>query len=151
MDEQFKIEMLTPERVTELWPKLEPLFDQACKAHEIARDEMEPRSLHDLAVSGMAVVFVVFVNDEPSCLMAIQFHETNGRRGADVIALAGSHLLLYKSAYWEAILEWLQINGVEFLDAYVPQERSHIYKKRFGFNKSCTHLRMNFEQRAEHE
>jgi hypothetical protein len=35
------IEMLTPERVTELWPVLEPYFDDACKGNEIAKDELD--------------------------------------------------------------------------------------------------------------
>lgn len=151
MTESISIEMLTPERVTELWPSTEPLFAQACDSHEIARDDITAESIYKLATQGMCVVFVMFLDDEPACTMAIQFHETNGRRGADIIALAGKRLMVFKKAYWQAILDWLQINGVEFLDAYVPEERAELYQKRFGFQKSCAHVRMNFHRGTDHE
>jgi hypothetical protein len=66
----------------------------------------------------------------------------NGRRGADVMALAGRGLMRFKAAYWDIILEWLRANKVEFLDAYAPERLAKIYMNRFGFNKSCSYVRM---------
>jgi hypothetical protein len=136
------IEMLTPERVTELWPVLEPHFDEACKGNEIAKDELDAKDIYVLAVTGMVAVFVGFEDGEPACVMGIQFNTTNGHKGADVMALAGRSLMRFKTAYWRTILEWLRANGVEFLDAYVPERRAKIYTSRFGFNKSCSYVRM---------
>jgi hypothetical protein len=48
----------------------------------------------------------------------------------------------FKTAYWDVILEWLRANGVEFLDAYAPDRLAKIYTNRFGFDKSCTYVRM---------
>jgi hypothetical protein len=136
------IEMLTPERVTELWPVLEPYFDDACKGNEIAKDELDAKDIYVLAVTGLVAVFVGFEDGEPACVMGIQFNTTNGRKGADVMALAGRGLMRFKAAYWHIILEWLKANEVEFLDAYAPERLAKIYTSRFGFNKSCSYVRM---------
>ena len=139
------IEMLTPERVTELWPVLEPHFDAACRGNEIARDELDAKDMYILAVTEMVAVFVGFEDGEPACVLGIQFNTTNGKRGADVVALAGRGLIRFKSAYWRTILEWLRANGVQFLDAYVPEQRAKIYMNRFGFSKSCMYVRMTLQ------
>jgi hypothetical protein len=136
------IEMLTPERVTELWPVLEPYFDDACKGNEIAKDELDAKDIYVLAVTGLVAVFVGFEDGEPACVMGIQFNTTNGRKGADVMALAGRGLMRFKAAYWHIIIEWLKANGVQFLDAYAPERLAKIYMNRFGFNKSCSYVRM---------
>lgn len=137
----ISIEMLTPERVTELWPVLEPYFDVACKGNEIAKDEIDAKDIYILAVTGMAAVFVMFEDGEPACALGIQFNDTNGHKGADIIALGGRRLLRFKALYWQSILDWLRANGVEFLDACVPSKRAKIYLRRFGFNKSCAYIR----------
>lgn len=140
----LSIEMLTPNRVEELWPHLEPLFDAACKGNEIARDEMQAEDILDLGRTGMAAIFVCYYDGAPSCALAFQFYETNGHKGADLIALAGKgkKLVLFKNAYWRSIIEWLKVNGVEFLDAYTPQSKALVYQKKFGFDKSCAYVRM---------
>ena len=135
--------MLTPERVTELWPVLEPMFQSACEGNEIAKDEMDADDIRRIAEEGMCAIFVGFLNDEPSCVLALQFNITNDMKGADVLALAGRGLLQFKSAYWDIILNWLRLNEIEFLDAYIPESRVNMYKKKFGFNKSCGYVRMN--------
>jgi hypothetical protein len=136
------IEMLTPERVTELWPVLEPYFEDACNGNEIAKDELDAKDIYVLAITGLVAVFVGFEDGEPACVMGIQFNNTNGKKGADVMALAGRGLMRFKAAYWHVILEWLKANGVEFLDAYAPERLAKIYMNRFGFNKSCSYVRM---------
>lgn len=140
----MSIEMLSPERVVELWPQLEPLFDAACKSHEIARDEMEASDIFELGKTGMAALFVCFFDSKPSCAFALQFYEVNGHKGADLIALAGKgkKLMKFKNAYWQAVIEWLRANGIEFLDAYTPQSKALVYQKKFGFDKSCAYVRM---------
>ena len=138
----MSIEMLSPERVTELWPMLEPHFEAACNGNEIAKDDIDAKDIYVLAVTGLVAVFVGFENGEPACIMGIQFNTMNGRKGADVMALAGRGLMQFKAAYWDIILEWLRANKVEFLDAYAPERLAKIYMNRFGFNKSCSYVRM---------
>jgi len=139
---QMSIEMLTPERVTELWPVLEPHFEAACQGNEIAKDELDVKDIYVLAMTGLVAIFVGFENGEPACVMGIQFTNTNGHKGADVMALAGRGLMRFKRAYWRSIIEWLKANGVEFLDAYAPERLAKIYMSKFGFNKSCMYVRM---------
>lgn len=139
---QMSIEMLTPERVTELWPVLEPHFDAACQGNEIAKDELDAKDIYVLAITGMVAVFVGFEDGEPACVLGIQFNTTNGHKCADVMALAGRGLMRFKAAYWHIILEWLRANEVKFLDAYAPERLAKIYRNRFGFDKSCMYVRM---------
>lgn len=138
----MSIEMLTPERVTELWPVLEPHFDAACKGNEIAKDELDAKDIYVLAVTGLAAVFVYFEDEEPTCVLGIQFSTANGHKCADVIALAGRGLMRFKAAYWHVILEWLKANEVKFVDAYARERLAKIFLNRFGFTKSCMYVRM---------
>lgn len=139
----MSIEMLSPERVAELEEALEPLFDLACEGNEIAQDEMTGKDIVQLGKEGMAAIFLGFYNGKPACVIAFQFNITNGHKGADLIAMAGSRLLRFKAAYWPAIIEWLRVNGIEFLDAYTPNSRAELYIRKFGFDKSCAYVRMN--------
>jgi len=140
---ELTAEMLAVDQVDALWPEIKPLLDSACQSHEIAKEELDAESIRALVQQGVCAMIAMFTSRKLSCVLAIQFHETNGRKGADIIAFAGKHMLLFKKAYWHIILRWLRANGVEFLDAYVPESRVLIYRKKLGFDKSCAHLRMN--------
>jgi hypothetical protein len=139
----LSIEMLSAERVTELWHELEPLFDRAVKGNEIAKEELEPNDIYILAQTGMCIIFVGFESGTPACVLAIQFYTVGAKKGADIIALAGRNLVQFKAAYWESIIQWLKTNQIKFLDAYVTDRWAKIYKSRFGFDKSCSYVRMN--------
>jgi len=145
----MSIEMLTPERVTELWPILEPLVESACEGNVIAKGEMDAGHVLLAVQLDKAVIFVGSLHGEIACLLALQFFDANGHKGADVMALAGRQLLRFKAAFWEPILTWLKANDVEFLDAYTPTNRADIYLKKFGFSESCAYVRMNLGEHHE--
>ena len=137
------IELLTPERVSELRPLLEPLVEAACAGNVIAKGEMDPNHVFLAVQAGEAAMFVGFLGAAPACILVLQFFDVNGHRGADVMALAGRQLLRFKAAFWEPILQWLVANEVEFLDADTPTDRANVYLKKFGFTESCAYVRMN--------
>jgi hypothetical protein len=137
------IEYLTPERVVELREVLLPLFQQSCDGNEISKENLTPEDILALAVTGEAVVFLGCEDDEPTCVLAIQFFIEGTRKGADVLALAGKGLVTFKQHYWQSILDWLKANQIKYLDAYVDGRRAKMYQSRFGFNKSCALVRMN--------
>ncbi len=147
---QLTIEMLTPERVAELWPELEPMFIAACEANPIASDEISAGDIFVLTQVGLAAVFAGFEDGKLACMIAIQFTKANGHKGADIIAMAGRALFQFKNAYWGIILEWLRANDVEFVDAYAPERLARLYRQKFGFNKSCMYVRMNLKE-SSHE
>jgi hypothetical protein len=140
---ELSIELLTKERATQMWPTIEPLVTAACRGNKIAAGEMNATHVLLAVQLDKAVVFVGYIDERPACVLAIQFFEVNGHKGADVMALAGQRVLRFKAAFWEPILSWLRANGVEFLDAYTPTERVEIYLKKFGFTESCAYVRMN--------
>ena len=135
--------MVSPEKATELWPSIQPMLKASCDSNEIAKSEFEAEDIYLLVQTSMAAMFVGYENDEPACVLAFQFHMTGSKKGADVIALGGRSLLRFKAMFWPSILGWLRTNNVQFVDAYATDRLAQIYKAKFGFNKSCAHVRMD--------
>lgn len=138
---RLSIELLAPERVVDLWFKLEPLFTKACAANEVAVDICAD-DIYKLSQEGKVVIFACFDLGRLYTVCAIQFHTTNGKKGADVVAMAGKNLMSFKAAFWEPILQWLRANDVQFLDAYAQPRLANLYMSKFGFDKSCMLVRM---------
>lgn len=136
------IEMLSPEQVNDEWDLLEPMLEASCKSNEVGILDITPDDIRILAVTEMCVLFIGRENGTPKVIVAIQFNDTNGHKGADVIAMGGKRLMKFKDAYWNLILDWLKANGCEFLDAYANERLAKIYMSKFGFNKSCSLVRM---------
>lgn len=146
---QLSIEMLSGEAVYQIWPTLLPLVRAACEGNEIAKDEMDPQYVLEALLKNKAVMFAGYEDKQVACIIIFSLFTVNGRKGADVMALAGKRVLAFKAAYFERILDCLKENKIEFLDAYVPMHRAEMYMRKFGFNKSCAYIRMNLG--AEHE
>lgn len=141
------IEFLVPARVEALREVLIPLFAESCDGNEISRDNLTPEQILDDAVAGRAVVFLGFENNIPTCVLAIQFYMEAGKKGADILALAGRGLITFKRYYWKPIIEWLKANRVQYLDAYVDQKHTRVYQQRYGFDKSCAFMRMKLSEK----
>lgn len=134
------VELLTAQRVETLWPQLEPLFAHACAGNPLAID-ITPSDILQLARGGLAVVFVAFRRNRVSLAMALQFHTTNGHKGVDIIAMAGSGMLNTARHFWAPVLDWLRANEVEFVDAYVQPRLARVCMAKLGFGLSCTMIR----------
>lgn len=142
MTTDLTIEMLSAEQVDDEWAALEPMLAASCKSNEVGILDITPDDIHVLAVTGMCILFVGREHGIPKVVVALQFNDTNGHKGADVIAMGGERLMKFKDAYWSLILDWLKANGCEFLDAYANERLAKIYTSKFGFNKSCSLVRM---------
>lgn len=142
MTTDLAIEMLSPEQVDAEWAALEPILAASCKSNEVGILDITPDDIYVLAITGMCVLFIGREDGTPKVVVAIQFTDTNGHKGADVIAMGGERLMKFKDAYWSLILDWLKANGCEFLDAYANERLAKIYMGKFGFNKSCALVRM---------
>jgi len=114
---------------------MEPLFKQACDSNELSRTDLSPEIIYDLAIDGTIVIFAFYEAGRVATVLAIQFTDTYGLRGADLIAMAGRNLMVFKKLFWEYILDWLRANNIKHVDA-------EIYKTKFGFEKSCQFVRM---------
>jgi hypothetical protein len=136
------IEMLSPEQVEAEWAALEPMFAAACRSNEISEIDVTPTDIRSAALSGLCVVFCFRKAGKAAMTLALQFTDTNGHKGAEIMAMGGRHLMRFKDAYWELILNWLKANGCVFLDAYANDRLAKIYTSKFGFDKSCTLVRM---------
>lgn len=137
------IELLTKDRAIALWPQIAPLAEQSVRGNAMSSSDMDAQYIFNAICADEAVIFAGFEEDRLTTILGIQFSDANGHKCADIIALAGRHLTMFKRRYWQPILEWLRANDVEFLDSYVPTERAMLYMNKFGFDKSCAHIRMS--------
>ena len=138
----LSIEMLEPEQVHAEWGVLEPILDRSCKSNSVGAFDITPEDIRTLAVTGMCVVFVGRSAGVIRLALVLQFNETNGHKGADVIAMGGEGLMRFKVAYWALILDWLKANGCEYLDAYANDRLAKLYTTKFGFDRTCSLVRM---------
>jgi len=58
----LNIEMLTPERVDELWDWLEPLLTASCNSNEIGSDDITSGDIYCLAQTDQCVIFALSNN-----------------------------------------------------------------------------------------
>lgn len=139
----LRLELMTPERVEEMWPQLEPLFARACEGNlSPASADLTVADIRRLVAQDLVAVMAGSDDDGIATVIALQFHVTNGKKGVDVVAMAGRRLLEFKRAFWESILKWLKANGVQFVDAYTTPALAKLYINRFGFTESCAFVRM---------
>ena len=136
------VEMLTPEQVEAEWAALEPMFAVSCKSNELSEVDVTPADIRAAALAGMCAIVCCRKSGKASMVLALQFTDTNGHKGAEIMAMGGKHLMGFKGRYWSLILDWLKANGCEFLDAYANERLAKIYMSKFGFDKSCSLVRM---------
>jgi|LakMenE18May11ns_1017448.scaffolds.fasta_scaffold9939699_4 hypothetical protein len=139
------LHLLTAEQVTELWPQLESIYDASCASNEIVHADATATQIYLLAQTGMCGIFAAMEKDRVVCTVALRFCEVNGNKGAEILGMGGRNLMKVKAYFWQPILDWLCANGATFLDTYANQRLANIYLKKFGFNKSCTYVRMDLQ------
>ena len=140
---ELTIELLTRNRAIELWPEIAPLAEASARGNTMSASDMDAQYIFNAVMADEAVIFAGFDDGKLTTILGIQFSDANGHKCADIIAMAGRRLSMFKSRYWKPILDWLRANDVEFLDSYVPTERAVVYMNKFGFDKSCAHIRMS--------
>lgn len=143
----LSIELLTRDRFLELWPKIAPLAEKSALGNSMTASSMDPQYIFNAVCADEAVIFAGFEDGELATVLGVQFTEENGHKCADIIMMAGRRLAMFKRRYWDAILDWLSSNEIEFLDSYVPMERAMLYMNKFGFDTSCAHIRMSLGNR----
>jgi len=136
------VELLDPDKVTELWVQLEPILQEACEGNETAVYEITPLDIFGLVHADLATVFVMWEEGVIKCVLVVQFGYIFKHKYADILALAGSKLMLAKGLAWEAILDWFRANEVEFVDARTNPRFAKILQSKFGFTDSSVQVRM---------
>lgn len=139
----LSIELLTQERAIELWPVIAPLVEKSAMGNTISASDMTAQYVFNAICADEAVIFAGFEDAKLTTVLGIQFSDANGTKCADIIVLAGRRLTAFKQLYWNPILDWLRANEVKYLDSYVPMDWAMLYINKFGFDKSCAHIRMS--------
>jgi hypothetical protein len=135
------IAMLTPSEVAAQWPELRPMLDAACRANEIADNDLKANDLYIYTQTDKAFVLAMHDEEGLGLVLVIQPTMVGGRKCADILAMAGRRLLHFKALYWDMIKDWLRANEFQLMDSYASERLARIYSKKFGFTKSAVVIR----------
>lgn len=134
------IEHLSPARIEELWPEIEPLLTRV--SGDYAPNSVSPEYIRESAMFGVTHLLGMFADGKLSLVAAVEFTVANKVRTASILALAGADLMRFRSEFYKDVLAWFKAAGAKAVDAYAEQRMADIYKRKFGFTQSCSYVRM---------
>jgi hypothetical protein len=137
------IEYLEGERLMELWPQIEPLFQRCCE--EAAAGELDAKDILDLTIGKRCHVFAELDGAEVTVAIAVEMLSYPKFTSANIFALGGRGLVAAHTRWWAALSEWLKANNVTAIDAWVSDAMMRILQRKFGFRKVYNHVRMPLE------
>ena len=140
---EYELKMLSPDEVRQHWESIKPLVETSFLSNEVYADTTHPDDILALALTDQCAVFAGIKAGRIECVLVIQFNTQSGRKCADILSLAGEDLMQFKMRFWDLILDWLRANEVEYIDAHANERMAKIYKRKYGFDKSCAVVRMS--------
>lgn len=114
--------------------------------NELTETTLTPEHILGLAATDRCAIIGFTENGRITLVLALQFVEENGHKAASVLAFAGENMMLFKRLYWNYVVQWLEANGVEYLDTYANERMANVFKKKFGFSQSSVCLRMPIKE-----
>ena len=139
----YHCELLTPARLQEMWPQINPLFEVCCS--EASKGEIMAIDIYTLAIQDRAYVFVETLDGIVTVALALEVIPYPRMKLASIFALGGSKLISAKTRYWKYILEWLKANKIDAIDAAVDDRMLNMLTKRFGFELVYRQVRLKLE------
>jgi hypothetical protein len=125
-----------------MWPQLVPLVEESIQGNDVSANDLSAQDIFNAICTDEIAIFAGFEGGDVVTILGIQFHGDEQTKIATIVVMAGRKLLMFKRHYWKPVLDWLQGNGVAFLDSHVPLDRVMLYTTKFGFNQSCAYIRM---------
>ena len=140
----YTVEYPTAERLTELWPHVEPMFTRCCD--EAARGEIDAEDIRKLHAEGRAFVFVELLDGVPTLAAAVEFIPYPKFTAANVFALGGRGWRSGGMARcWPILKHWMIINNAKVVDAWVSDSMARILERYLNFEKQYNHMRLKLE------
>ena len=139
----YHCELLTPARLQEMWPQINPLFEVCCK--EASKGEIMAIDIYTLALQDRAYVFVETLDGIVTVALALEIIPYSRMRIANIFALGGAKALGAKARYWKYIVEWLKANKIDAIDVSVDDRMLNLLTKRFGFELVYRQARLKLE------
>lgn len=139
----YHCELLTPARLQELWPQINPLFEVCCE--EASKGEIMAIDIYTLAIQDRAYVFVETLNGIVTVALAMEIIVYPRMKLASIFALGGKNLISAKSRYWSYIIDWMKANKINAIDAAVDDRMLSMLTKRFGFELVYRQVRLKLE------
>lgn len=140
----YTIEYPTPERLTELWPQVEPLFKRCCD--EAAHGEIDAEDIRTLHAAGRAFVFVELEDSAVKLAAAVEFIPYPKFTAANVFALGGTGWMTGAAKRcWPILVHWMTTNNATVCDAWVSDSMARVLTRKLGFEKMYNHMRLKLE------
>jgi len=139
----YHCELLTPARLQELWPQINPLFEICCT--EASKGEIMAIDIYTLALQDKAYEFVETLDGIVTVALALEVIPYPRMKLASIFALGGKGLISAKNRYWTYIIEWLKANKIDAIDAAVDERMLKMLVKRFGFELVYRQVRLKLE------
>lgn len=136
------IEHLTPARVEELWPYIEPLLYSVCLEGIAAPNPTDPEYIRITAQHGVTNILGIFDKEHLDLIVVSEFTIVRGIKTASISAMAGKGLLKARSEVWQDILAWYKAAGARAVDAYAEPRLARVYQQKFGFDQGCSYVHM---------
>lgn len=136
------IEHLTPARIEELWPYIEPLLYHVVYEGIDAPTPTDPEYIRITAQHGVTNILGIFDGEHLDLIVVSEFAIVRGVKTASISAMAGKGLLKARSEVWQDILAWFKAAGACAVDAYAKPRLARIYQQKFGFDQGCSYIRM---------
>jgi hypothetical protein len=138
----LRLEHLSPERVVELWPQIEPLIEQVIPRSQSAPNPIDTDYIRITATHGGSHILAFYVDGALDMVLSFEFTVAKSVRTATILALAGRNLLFHKMNFWPIILDWFRSAGASSVDAYAEPRLANIYMRKFGFTETSSYVRM---------
>lgn len=136
--------MLHPSEVTTSWGVLKPLLDNLSDSNEMLSDPYFSEQILMDVHGGYTHILAGFEDEDIKLILVISFAvDRQKEKSVDIIGISGKDLTRYKRLFWDQILDWFRAEGVSYVDTLATPRMAEIYKRKFGFNKSCVAIRMD--------
>ncbi len=141
----YTIEYPTPERLTELWPQIEPMFERCCR--EAADGELDAEDVRRLHAQGHCFIFVEQKDGAVTWAAALEMIPYPKFTAANLFCLGGTDWMHGGvNRAWKVMYDWMILNKVTACDAWVSDPMARVLVRKFGFKKTYNHMRLNLEE-----
>lgn len=128
------------DRLDELWPQIEPLFERCCR--EAADGELDAQDIYNITLASRCQIAVWVLDGKVEIAMAWEYIHYPKFTAANIFALGGENSLSFMSKFWPAVTGILRQQNVKTVDAWVNPQMANIMSKRFGFRHVYNHMRL---------
>lgn len=133
--------LLRPNQIADYETRLKPLFMSALTANGAVKEEQAESEADWMLLQAQldrVAVFVVENESQVTYTMAFQFSVSRDVKSVEILAMAGRGMVEFaRSVGWQMILEWLRLNGVEYVEIRTSERLARVLEKAAKFKPAA--------------